>query len=87
LNEKDKIKMNKPFSLIIEETRQNIIDAINKSNLHPSIMEMIIKDIYLEVSRLNAETIKREEEQFLKGIANVANNETINKDIKEFAEK
>lgn len=58
--------MNKPFSLIIQETRQELIDVINNSNLHPSIMEMIIKDIYLEVNRLNVETIKNEKEQFMK---------------------
>ena len=58
--------MNKPFSLIIEETKQELIDVINNSNLHPSIMEMIVKDIYLEVNRLNVETIKNEKEQFMK---------------------
>lgn len=62
--------MNKPFSLIIEETKQNLIDVINKSNLHPSVMEMIIKDIYFEVNRLSTETIKREEQQFLKESTN-----------------
>lgn len=58
--------MNKPFSLIIEETKQELIDVINNSNLHPSIMEMIVKDIYLEVNRLNVETTKNEKEQFMK---------------------
>ena len=79
--------MNKPFSLIIEETRQNIIDAINKSNLHPSVMEMIVKDIYFEVSRLSAETIKKEEQQFFKEFEKIANNEMTNKDLEELAEK
>ena len=59
--------MNKPFSLIIQETKQELIDVINNSNLHPSVIEMIVKDIYLEVNRLNAETIKKEKEQFMKG--------------------
>lgn len=58
--------MNKPFSLIIQETKQELIDVINNSNLHPSVVEMIVKDIYLEVNRLNVETTKKEKEQFIK---------------------
>lgn len=58
--------MNKPFSLLVQETKQELINIINKSNLHPSVMEMIIKEIYLEVNRLNIEITKNEKEQFIK---------------------
>ena len=57
--------MNKPFSLIINETKQELVDVINQSGLHPSIIEMIIKDIYWEVHRLNIETTTKEKEHYL----------------------
>ena len=57
--------MNKPFSIIIEETKQKLVDVINQSNLHPSIVELIIKDIYFEVNQLNIETIAKEKEHYL----------------------
>ena len=56
--------MKKPFSLMVQETKQELVDVINKSNLHPSVMEMIIKDIYWEVNQLNIETLKKEKEQW-----------------------
>ena len=39
----------KPISLILEESKRVIIDAVNSTNLHPTLLEMIIKDIYNEV--------------------------------------
>lgn len=62
--------MNKPFSIMVQETKQELVDIINKSNLHPSVIEMIVKDIYWEVNRLNIETTKKEKEQFMKESTN-----------------
>lgn len=76
--------MNKPFSLIVEETKQELINIINKCNLHPSIVEMIIKEIYLEVNRLNTETKIKEKEQYLRNSLIESSQETIeNKTILE----
>lgn len=57
--------MNKPFSLIVQETKQELVNIINNSNLHPSVVEMIVKEIYLEVNRLNIETTRTEKERYL----------------------
>lgn len=38
----------KPISLILEESKRVIINAVNSTNLHPTLLEMIIKDIYNE---------------------------------------
>lgn len=57
--------MNKPFSIIVEETKQELVSVINQSGLHPSIIEMIVKDIYWEVNRLNIETTTKEKERYL----------------------
>lgn len=39
----------KPISLILEESKRVIIDAVNSTNLHPTLLELIIKDVYNEV--------------------------------------
>ena len=41
--------INKPLSLIMEESKRIIIDAINQANLHPTLLELVIKDINNEV--------------------------------------
>lgn len=52
--------MEKPASLLIQETRNNIINILNESKLHPSILELIMKDIMNDV--INASTrIKNKE--------------------------
>lgn len=41
--------MDKPLELIINEFKKNIEDAINESKLSPTILEMLFKDIYLNI--------------------------------------
>jgi hypothetical protein len=50
----DKRKMEKPISMILSESKQTIINAVASTNLHPALLELIIKDIYNEV-KLSAE--------------------------------
>ena len=52
--------MEKPASLLIQETRNSIINILNESKLHSSILELIMKDIMNDV--INASTrIKNKE--------------------------
>ena len=58
--------INKPLSLIMKESKKTIIDAINQVNLHPTLLELVIKDIYNEVqynAKAFAEHEKNEYEQ------------------------
>lgn len=60
--------MEKPISLIIEEAKTDIVNAVNNTNLHPSILLPIIKDIYEEVlhtAQLQYEKEKQEYESSL----------------------
>jgi hypothetical protein len=41
--------INKPLSMVLQESKENLIKVINGLNLHPSILELLIKDIYNEV--------------------------------------
>lgn len=43
--------MEKPITMVIDETKNSIITAINRSGLPAFILEMIIKDIYNEISQ------------------------------------
>ena len=52
--------INKPFSLIVEESKKTIIDVINQVNLHPTLLELVIKDIYNEV-QYNAQVFAEHE--------------------------
>jgi len=53
--------MDKPISVILTELNDNIIKEIKQSNLHPMIVEPIIRDIYnmvLESARKQKELEK-----------------------------
>lgn len=61
--------INKPLSLIMEESKRIIIDAINQANLHPTLLELVIKDIYNEV-QYNAQAFaERERNEYEQAIA------------------
>lgn len=57
--------MDKPVSMIIEETKTSLVDIINNCKLHLSVVEMIVKDIYMEVHQLNTANAAKEKEQYL----------------------
>lgn len=54
--------MSKPISVTIEEARQNIVKCINEQNLHPSILEPIMKDIYEQVKLASVHTYEKEKQ-------------------------
>lgn len=57
--------MNKPVSLIIEETKKSLADTINTCGLHISVIEMIMKELYSEVSKLSTANARQELELYL----------------------
>ena len=44
--------MNKPISMIMEESKQQIIEAINNTKLDAYFLEIILRDIYAEVQQI-----------------------------------
>lgn len=59
--------MDKPISIIIEETKNSIVQIINKSKLHPSIIEIMLKGIYLETNILSNEILQKEKALYYDG--------------------
>lgn len=39
----------KPISLILNEEKEKLYKAIKEVNLHPALLEMILKEAYLEI--------------------------------------
>lgn len=66
--------MEKTLSIVIEETRNSIVDIINKSKLHPSIIELMLKGMYLEALML-ANEVSQQERKTFDGLVKEANNE------------
>lgn len=73
--------MEKPTSLIIEETKETIANALNNSHLHPYIMDSIMKDLYEQVHTLYIQTVQKEEAEYKKSL------KQNDKESKETAEK
>ena len=44
--------MDKPIGIKIEETKKSIADTLNESQLHPYIMDSIMRELYEEVHSL-----------------------------------
>lgn len=62
--------MDKPLSVLIRETRKNVVDNLNTSGLHIDIIVFILKDI-LDEANMNAQST------FNSDIANMQNNKVV----------
>ena len=60
--------MDKPISIKIEETKKIIADTLNKSQLHPYIMDSIMRDLYEEVHSLYIRTVQAENDEYKKSL-------------------
>lgn len=78
--------MEKPASLLIEETRHDIINILNESKLHPSILELIMKDIMNDVTNASTRVKNKELEEYNKKVLEEAKNNSKNEQTKNNAE-
>lgn len=53
-----------PQSILIANTRSRIIQIINSNVLPPSIMELIMRDAYLEISLKAQEMLKNDFDEY-----------------------
>ena len=77
-NTKNTNNIQKPISLIIEESKNIIVNAVNSVSLHPVLLEMIMKELYLEVQNQAIVTTQREKKEYEKLL-----NVEINDEVKE----
>ena len=60
--------MNKPLTMIIKETKTNLVNVCNKSGLHPVILDLIIQGVYSEVHSLAERQTSEEEKVYLSAL-------------------
>lgn len=70
--------MEKPASLLIQETRNKIINILNESKLHPSILELIMRDIMNDVTNASARVKNKELEEYNNKVLEDAKNNSEN---------
>ena len=56
--------MDKPISMQVNEARDSIIKIINELNLHPIILEPIIKEIYEQVRIATVQMAEKEKAEY-----------------------
>lgn len=59
-------QVEKPITMVIEDTKNNLINVINQSGLHPFILDSIMKELhneihisYLKQAQIEAENYKK----------------------------
>ena len=78
--------MEKPASLLIEETRHDIINILNESKLHPTILELIMKDIMNDVTNASTRVKNKELEEYNNKVLEEAKNNSKNEQTQNNAE-
>ena len=58
--------MNKPFSVICEEFKQNITSLINNCGLPPSVIESFLQNYLNEISGISKEQYISDRNQYIK---------------------
>lgn len=78
--------MEKPASLLIQETRNNIINILNESKLHLSILELIMKDIMNAVTNASIRVGNKELEEYNNKVLEEAKNNSEDEQTQDNAE-
>ena len=68
--------INKPIALIIGDAKQAIVNTINQVNLHPTLLEMVLRDVYNEANELAKAQYNREKAEYEQALAELNNNTT-----------
>lgn len=66
--------MEKPITMIIDETTRELANVCNNSQLPLYILEPIIKDLYLEVQELNKRNSRQERMIYEQSLVQEQNN-------------
>lgn len=70
------MKMNKPLTMIIKETKLKLAKACNESGLSPVILDLIMQGIYSEIHSLAEKQTLEEEIAYAKMMENVKDGDT-----------
>lgn len=54
----------KPISIIIKETREQIVKALNESQLPPCLLEAVLNPIYQQIAQAAQQEIAQAEQEY-----------------------
>lgn len=60
----------KPISIIIKETRDQIVKALNESQLPPCLLEAVLNPIYQQIAQAAKAEIEQAEKDYKEGEEN-----------------
>lgn len=60
--------MEKPITLIIDQTKNNLTKILNEAGLPPFILETILKDLYLETNNISKQIAERDKAEYEKSL-------------------
>lgn len=66
-------QIQKPVSVIMSEARDKIATTLNGIDLHPVLLEMILKEIYLDVQNQAKYISEREMQEYMMRNVNINN--------------
>ena len=61
-------QVEKPITMVIEDTKNNLINVINQSGLHPFILDSIMKELHNEIHISYLKQAQMEDENYNKSI-------------------
>ena len=70
--------MDKPITIIIQETKYKLVEVLNTSNLPPVILEPIVKDIYNEITMLAKRQYEKDLYEYNNQLSQANNNIEVN---------
>ena len=73
--------MNKPLTMVIKETKNNLAKICNESGLPPVILDLIIQGVYSEIHSLVERQTLEEETSYVKMLEESSKDEDNNMDI------
>lgn len=59
----------KPITMVIEDTKNNLINVINQSGLHPFILDSIMKELHNEIHISYLKQAQMEAENYNKSVS------------------
>lgn len=54
----------KPVSVLFGETRESVVNILNNSNLPPFLLEIIMRDLYLEVKQISQQQCDKDKNKY-----------------------
>lgn len=67
--------MNKPISMVVNETRISLLKICNESGLPACILELIVKDLYNDVNHVSENQLNKDKETYMQAQKKAQNNE------------